>query len=101
MIFYLFDLIEDNFIIITLLSGSTMIGESILPVMHIIATEVIIHHQVTILITITTVTTDQITVVTGVLTMDSTVTATMAATVPIVVGMYPVGIARQPSISHD
>lgn len=100
MIFYLFDLIEDNFIIITLLSGSTMIGESILPVMHIIAIEVIIH-QVTILITITTVTTDQITVVTGVLTMDSTVTATMAATVPIVVGMYPVGIARQPSISHD
>lgn len=77
-----------------------MIGESILPVMHIIAIEVIIH-QVTILITITTVTTDQITVVTGVLTMDSTVTATMAATVPIVVGMYPVGIARQPSISHD
>lgn len=65
--------------------GSTMIGESILPVMHIIAIEVIIHHQVTILITITTVTTDQITVVTGVLTMDSTVTATMAATVPIVV----------------
>lgn len=65
--------------------GSTMIGESILPVMHIIEIEAIIHHQVTILIMITTVTTDQITAVTGVLTTDSTVTATMAAIVPTVV----------------
>nr|XP_034323129.1 uncharacterized protein LOC117688792 [Crassostrea gigas] len=64
--------------------GSTMIGESILPVMHIIAIEVIIpssyhshhdHHG----------NYRSVTVVTGVLTMDSTVTATMAATVPIVV----------------
>lgn len=64
----------------------TMIDETILPVMHIIEIEAIIH-QATILIMITMVITDQITVVTVVPTTGSMVTVTMAAAIVLIVAV--------------
>lgn len=61
-----------------------MIDETILPVMHIIEIEAIIH-QATILIMITMVITDQITVVTVVPITGSMVTVTMAAAIVLIV----------------
>lgn len=62
----------------------TMIDETILPVMHIIEIEAIIH-QATILIMITMVITDRITVVTVGPTTGSMVTVTMAAAIVLTV----------------